>query len=477
MNFIKKTQMMFKRTGTDKTIYACTIFLALFGIVMIGDASVGMSASEGSNFATKNLLKQCLFVIVGLGFMFLFARAYKTRRISETLMLVTYGVCILMMLTCIMWTINNSHAWIKIGPFTIQPVEFMKLTLIILLSYIFGVLPDQIRISPCLSKEKRNKLIWRKAVVCVFFPAFLVIFAFLICWKVQKDMGSGLILFIMATCLFFATPSQYYRPFKIIGLVGVLFLVLIFILFHNFFLKSHQMARISSWLNPLKDIYGTNYQIINGFVGYTNGGLIGRGFGNSIMKFGYIPEAQSDFISSIIVEELGLPLFVKPNQSGSSLGISKVKAKSELAAAIEFAFKEDDEILIESFLNGMEVSVGVIDYKGETIVLGITEIVPHKEFFDYEAKYEGASQEITPARIDEETTKKVEEISIKAYKSLGMSGFSRSEFIIVDGIPYLLEMNTNPGFSPASILPQQAKIYGISIKDLCGSEVEKALKK
>ena len=152
MNFIKKTQMMFKRTGTDKTIYACTIFLALFGIVMIGDASVGMSASEGSNFATKNLLKQCLFVIVGLGFMFLFARAYKTRRISETLMLVTYGVCILMMLTCIMWTINNSHAWIKIGPFTIQPVEFMKLTLIILLSYIFGVLPDQIRISPRLSK-------------------------------------------------------------------------------------------------------------------------------------------------------------------------------------------------------------------------------------------------------------------------------------------------------------------------------------
>ena len=178
-----------------------------------------------------------------------------------------------------------------------------------------------------------------------------------------------------------------------------------------------------------------------------------------------------------IVEELGLPLFVKPNQSGSSLGISKVKAKSELAAAIEFAFKEDDEILIESFLNGMEVSVGVIDYKGETIVLGITEIVPHKEFFDYEAKYEGASEEITPARLDDETRYKVEKIAKHAYESLGMSGFSRSEYIIMDGTPYMLEMNTNPGFSPASILPQQAKIYGISIKDLCGNEVEKALKK
>ena len=202
-----------------------------------------------------------------------------------------------------------------------------------------------------------------------------------------------------------------------------------------------------------------------------------------LSKYG-IPSAKSIYLRNgeeisddEIVEKLGLPVFVKPNQSGSSLGISKVKDKSELKNAIEFAYKEDDEILIESALNGMEVSVGVLDYQGEVIVLGITEIVPDKEFFDYEAKYEGASQEITPARIDEETRKKVEEIAIKAYKSLGMSGFSRSEFIIVDGIPHLLEMNTNPGFSPASILPQQAKIYGISIKDLCGNEVEKALNK
>ena len=202
-----------------------------------------------------------------------------------------------------------------------------------------------------------------------------------------------------------------------------------------------------------------------------------------LAKYG-IPSAKSFYLrkgeninEEKIVEELGLPLFVKPNQSGSSLGISKVKAKSELAAAIEFAFKEDDEILIESFLNGMEVSVGVIDYKGETIVLGITEIVPHKEFFDYEAKYEGASEEITPARLDEETRYKVEKIAKHAYESLGMSGFSRSEYIIMDGTPYMLEMNTNPGFSPASILPQQAKTYGISIKDLCGNEVEKALAK
>ncbi|MEY8761341.1 D-alanine--D-alanine ligase [Chryseobacterium tongliaoense] len=202
-----------------------------------------------------------------------------------------------------------------------------------------------------------------------------------------------------------------------------------------------------------------------------------------LSKYG-IPSAKSVYLRKgeninvdEIIENLGLPVFVKPNQSGSSLGISKVKDKAELIPATEVAFKEDHEILIESFLDGMEVSVGVIDFKGETIVLGITEIVPQNEFFDYEAKYEGASEEITPARIDAETTKRVEEIAKKAYDSLGMSGFSRSEFILMDGIPYMLEMNTNPGFSPASILPQQARHYGISITDLCGNEVEKALAK
>lgn len=202
-----------------------------------------------------------------------------------------------------------------------------------------------------------------------------------------------------------------------------------------------------------------------------------------LSKYG-IPSAQSVYLrkgeiinEDVIIEELGLPVFVKPNQSGSSLGISKVKDPIKLTHAIAHAFAEDDEILIERYLDGMEVSVGVLDYHGETIVLGITEIVPRNEFFDYEAKYEGASEEITPARLDEETKKRIEETAKKAYTSLGMSGFSRSEYIIVNRIPYMLEMNTNPGFSPASILPQQAAHYGISLKDLCGYEVEKALLK
>jgi len=178
-----------------------------------------------------------------------------------------------------------------------------------------------------------------------------------------------------------------------------------------------------------------------------------------------------------IIETLGLPIFVKPNQSGSSLGISKVKHPSEFRSALDLAFKEDNDLLLESFLDGTEVSVGVVDYMDKTIVLGITEIVPRNDFFDYNAKYNGESEEITPARLDKDTMKKIEEISIKAYESLNMSGFSRSEYIIVNGEPFMLEMNTNPGFSPTSILPQQSKVYGISIKDLCRNEIERALNK
>ena len=187
---------------------------------------------------------------------------------------------------------------------------------------------------------------------------------------------------------------------------------------------------------------------------------------------------KGDLINTAeIVKKVGLPCFVKPNKAGSSFGISKVKTEAELPIAIEVAYKEDNEIIIESFLDGTEVSVGVINYQGTITVLPITEIVSENDFFDYEAKYEGKSQEITPARISNEMTQKVGDIAKRAYEVLKMKGFSRSEFIIVDGEPHMLEMNTNPGFSPASILPQQAKTYGISIKDLCGNEVEKALKK
>lgn len=178
-----------------------------------------------------------------------------------------------------------------------------------------------------------------------------------------------------------------------------------------------------------------------------------------------------------ILKTVGLPCFVKPNKSGSSFGISKVKTKDELAYAIVNAYKEDNEIIIESFLDGTEVSVGVINYKGKVTVLPITEIVSENDFFDYEAKYLGKSQEITPARISAEMTEKVSAVAKKAYEVLKMSGFSRSEFIIVNGEPHMLEMNTIPGLTTESLIPQQAKEAGISLTDLFTNALELALNK
>lgn len=178
-----------------------------------------------------------------------------------------------------------------------------------------------------------------------------------------------------------------------------------------------------------------------------------------------------------IVNKVGLPCFVKPNRSGSSFGISMVKQSEDLLTAIENAYKEDNEIIIESYLKGTEVSVGVILFKDEIKVLPITEIVSENDFFDYEAKYEGKSQEITPARISEEEQLKVEEIAKRIYKILKMTGFSRSEFILVDGEPFLLEMNTVPGLTAESILPQQARQAQISMAKLFDNAITIALNK
>ena len=177
-----------------------------------------------------------------------------------------------------------------------------------------------------------------------------------------------------------------------------------------------------------------------------------------------------------IIAKVGLPCFVKANKAGSSFGISKVYKKEEFKKALEIAFKEDDEVIIESFLDGTEVSVGVITYKGEIIVLPITEIVSNNDFFDYKAKYLGESQEITPARLTEDQEQKVRSLAKKVYTVLKMKGFSRSEFIFKDGEPHLLEVNTVPGLTKASILPQQAAKAGISMSDLFENAIEESLK-
>lgn len=177
-----------------------------------------------------------------------------------------------------------------------------------------------------------------------------------------------------------------------------------------------------------------------------------------------------------IIAKVGLPCFVKANKAGSSFGITKVHKKADLQHAIDVAFKEDDEIIIESFLDGTEVSVGVISYKGKIKILPITEIVTDNDFFDYEAKYLGKSKEITPARLTAAQEEKVNTVAKKVYEILKLKGFSRSEFIFKNGEPHLLETNTIPGLTRESILPQQAAAANISLAELFDNAIEEALK-
>lgn len=176
-----------------------------------------------------------------------------------------------------------------------------------------------------------------------------------------------------------------------------------------------------------------------------------------------------------IIKVVGLPCFVKPNRAGSSFGISKVKSLEGFDAAFTKAFKEDSEVIIETALKGTEVSVGVYTHNGDLQVFNPTEIVSENDFFDYEAKYLGKSQEITPARISEEETTRVKSEAQKIHKLLNMKGVTRSDFIIQDGVPYFIEINTTPGLSEESIIPKQAKEAGMDLTTFFGILVEEAL--
>jgi len=177
-----------------------------------------------------------------------------------------------------------------------------------------------------------------------------------------------------------------------------------------------------------------------------------------------------------IVAKVGLPCFVKANRAGSSFGVSKVHRKEDLEQAIALSLKEDDQIIIESFLDGTEVSVGVVTYKGDVTVLPVTEIISENDFFDYEAKYQGKAREVTPAGISGTQQLQVVQLAEFIYRTLGLKGYTRSEFIFVGDSPHLLEVNTTPGLTEESLLPQQARAAGISLVELFGSAIEEALR-
>jgi D-alanine-D-alanine ligase len=177
-----------------------------------------------------------------------------------------------------------------------------------------------------------------------------------------------------------------------------------------------------------------------------------------------------------IAANLKFPLFIKPNNGGSSVGMSKVHNIAGLPEAIEKAFREDDQVLVEEFIQGREFSRGIARLKGKLVVLPASEIISHKEFFDYEAKYAGASEEITPADLSPEQNDKIAEILTEIYLRLNCKGMVRIDFILLEGSEefYFIEVNTTPGQSSASLIPQQVRAAGMDLMEFYGDLIEGA---
>lgn len=178
-----------------------------------------------------------------------------------------------------------------------------------------------------------------------------------------------------------------------------------------------------------------------------------------------------------LIEKLGLPLFVKPNAGGSSFGVTKVKEKAQLQEALELAMTESDDILVEEFIDGKEFTCGLVKIGPEKIVFPVTEVIPQNEFFDYEAKYvAGKTDEITPARISQELTQKIQQLSSKIYDLCDCSGIVRIDYILKDGEFYFLEVNTTPGMTATSFVPQQIAAMNRKLSDVLGMIINDKLK-
>ena len=194
-------------------------------------------------------------------------------------------------------------------------------------------------------------------------------------------------------------------------------------------------------------------------------------------SFLYHKHEDTTSIVKHISTHLKMPVFVKPNKNGSSYGVTKVSEISGLEAAVINGFEYDDELIVEAFISGREMTCGVYQFDGVLKALSPTEIKSQNDFFDYKAKYLGESQEITPAEISKELTSKIQEISIKAFKELGLKGHARMDFILHDDAFYFLEANTIPGLTDESLIPQQVVYDGWTLKDFFTAIIQEGFRK
>jgi len=197
-----------------------------------------------------------------------------------------------------------------------------------------------------------------------------------------------------------------------------------------------------------------------------------KGFGVKVSE-SLVLRAGQTVTNEEVAQKIGFPCFVKPNVGGSSFGVTKVKTIEQVQPAIEKAFAEGNEVMIEAFLAGTEITCGVYKTKTKSQVLPVTEVVSENEFFDYDAKYKGQVQEITPARISDMLTERVQKLTSAIYDILGCNGIVRIDYIITEGeVINLLEVNTTPGMTTTSFIPQQIAAAGLDIKEVMTEIIE-----
>lgn len=306
---------MFRSRYGDRWIDLSILVLSVLGIIMIGSASVGNVEHPESSFAIKNMIKQIAFVFAGMVGMLIIRRFFKTSYIKRRLLMLGYIIIAGLMLFCLSFeATKGAQAWIPVfGLFTIQPAEFAKLLVMLLLAYYMVDVPRSMQISASMSKEQKKLLKSQKFKECLVKPLGLCLILFIICFILQNDLGTAVILLgIIAVC-FFSAGDKYYKIYQRRGFALLCILVLLAVVCFPLIMDkmpAYQRGRIEAWLNPFSDPLNTSFHQLNGLIAFAKNGFWGLGLGNSTQKFGYVPEATTDYIGAIIFEELGIFGFI-----------------------------------------------------------------------------------------------------------------------------------------------------------------------
>ena len=274
----KRIKAFFRKKGADKPIFFAVFVLICLGIVMIGSASIGAVSSKGTAFAIKNMITQSIYVAIGVFIMMVLTKGFKLKMINYRSSMAVYIMGIISMCGCVFWTTKGSHAWIHLGSFTVQPAEFMKIGMVLILSYMLTETDSAFVVKGKFrTAELKSKFYKDKFNKCVLFPLALMVFAFGIGVIVQKDLGSSLILAAICFICFMSTPRDYYKKYKKLVWIALAVAVIILGFLITAVLQGYQLQRIDSWLKPLKieNIYDSSWQLVNSLIAFTDGGIFG----------------------------------------------------------------------------------------------------------------------------------------------------------------------------------------------------------